>query len=92
MEESAFFSPKFESAGFVNVDVCGKDGSLTVRTNAGTRAELNKWLDVYCELTTTTLNSHKLLRSGEGHRNTFSQVLVCHHNGKHLGKRKAQTG
>ena len=41
---------------------------LTVRTNAKRRAELNQWLGVYCELTTTTStpNNLKLLTAGEG--------------------------
>ena len=92
MEDDIFVSPRFKTAGLINVDVNVNDEKdVTVRTNARSRAEFNKWLEVYCELTASTLNSHKLLTSGEGHRNEFSQVLVCHHNGKHLGKRKAHT-
>ena len=66
--EERIFSPRFKSAGCVNVDTgVNDDEDVEVRTNAKSRAELKQWLGVCCELTTITSmpNNLKILTSAE---------------------------
>ena len=85
-------SSRFESAGFINLEVTGGNGNLVkIRTNVKDRAEFKKWLEIYSEVSSSSVNIMKNFSSGEGHRNEFGQLLVCHHNGRHQGKRKTHT-
>ena len=75
--ETVLSSSRFESAGFHHIDF-EEAVPRSFRVNATNREEFKRWLDIFCELTSSSLNSYKLLTAG--HRNEFGQVLVCHHN------------
>ena len=90
-----FSSARFKVQGFDNfLQPTDKEDSdlLCVRVNAFNRADFERWKQVYCELTCTSLNSVRLLPSGEGHKRVFGQKLKCHHGAKHKGVKKTPTG
>ena len=88
----ALESTVFQSQGFSNIVDATVEGKISIRANVFNREDFVKWKNVFSELTRTSLNSEKLLPSGEGYRRVFAQRLICQHATKHKGVKKTYTG